>query len=239
MTGPAIDLPAVRAARAQLAAIVAAHPELTHPSAHARLTANLSEIATMSRRLDPNATGASTTVGVRLSPQLLKAVEAERDRLAGLVPGSTIGLSDAVRSLILRAIATPSTIAPAAPVAPAPVRPVVVVAPAPDTRQLELAPVVALHNAANGASVATITSNDNATAKPKSVRPVASAQSAGDHDALKARHLAAIAAGHSERVIAGAAGLSNSTLTRWRNGKRKLTNDVAAKVDAALSKLGF
>ena len=178
MTGPAVDLAAVRSARSALAAIVAEHPELTGAAARARLAANLSEIIAM-KPLDPTATGAARTITVRLSADLIARLEAERDRLAALVPGSSLGLSDAVRSLIHRALATPSTASPAPSPAPAPARPVVarveaVEAPAVDPRQLPLlapvTPVVALHTSTSGASVATITGNDNATSTPKPKR---------------------------------------------------------------------
>lgn len=122
-----------------------------------------------------------------------------------------------------------------------------------DPRQLPLlapaAPVVALHTTADGSSAATIIGNDNgvspaaSTPKPKRTRATSPAQGTDgpviDLDALLTRHLAAIAAGRSERAITKAAGLSESTLTRWRNGHRGLTSDVAAKADAALRKLGF
>lgn len=108
MTGPAVDLAAVRSARTALAAIVAEHPELTGATARARLAANLPEILAM-KPLDPNATGAARTITVRLSADLIAQLEAERDRLAALVPGSSLGLSDAVRSLIHRALATTTT----------------------------------------------------------------------------------------------------------------------------------
>jgi hypothetical protein len=122
-----------------------------------------------------------------------------------------------------------------------------------DPRQLPLlapaSPVVALHTTADGSSVATNVGNDNgaspaaSTPKPKRTRATSPAQGTDgpviDLDALLTRHLAAIAAGRSERAITKAAGLSESTLTRWRNGHRGLTSDVAAKADAALRKLGF
>ena len=101
---------------------------------------------------------------MRLSADLIARLEAERDRLAAIVPGSSLGLSDAVRSLIHRALATPSTSSPAPSPAPAPSRPVV------SRVEAVEAPAVTLHNAANGASVATITGNDNATSTPKPKR---------------------------------------------------------------------
>ena len=167
MTGPAVDLAAVRSARTALAAIVAEHPELTGATARARLAANLPEIIAM-KPLDPNASGKARTITVRLSADLLAALDVEATRLKSLLPGSSIGLSDAVRTLLHRALATPSTSAPAAPAAPAPsrssgARGEAVEPPA-------AAPAIALHNAANGANVATITGNDNATSTPKPKR---------------------------------------------------------------------
>ena len=247
MTGPAVDLAAVRDVRRALAAIVAEHPELTGAPARARLAEHLPEIITM-KPLDSNATGPARTITVRLSADLIAHLATERDRLAALVPGASLGLSDAVRSFILRAVALPSTSAPAAPAAPAPMRPVAapvvpVEAPAVDPRQLPLlapaAPVVALHNAANGASVATITGNDNATS-PAQPKPVEAPLPDIDLDALKVRVRAAIAAKHSERSICTAAGLSESALNAWLNRPgRGLRQETARKVDPVLRGLRF
>ena len=105
MTGPAIDLAALRTVRSALDAIVSAYPELTQPVARDRLAVALrKEHNPMSKRLDPNATGASTTVGVRLSPDLLAHVDAEVARLSALVPSASFGRSEAVRAMILRAV---------------------------------------------------------------------------------------------------------------------------------------
>lgn len=180
------------------------------------------------------------------------AVEALRLGLAALA---------ADPSILLRGAATPAQTAPAAPAAPAPSRPVASpaapvepppvapVAPAADPRQPALfapaASVIVPHTSTSGLSIADIIGNDNAVspAAPKRTRATSPAQGTDgptiDLDALLTRHLAAIAAGRSERTITKAAGLSESTLTRWRNGKRGLTSDVAAKADAALRKLGF
>ena len=249
MTGPAVDLAAVRSARSALAAIVAEHPELTGAAARARLAANLSEIIAM-KPLDPTATGAARTITVRLSADLIARLEAERDRLAALVPGSSLGLSDAVRSLIHRALATPSTSAPAAP---APSRPIVarveaVEAPAVDPRQLPLlapvTPVVALHTSTSGASVATIIGNDNATStpKPKRTRRAAPVEAPElvDLDALKARLAAAVVAEHTLKALSREGKFSDSSIVMWRNGKRaSIGPEVAAKLDAVLTAHGF
>lgn len=127
----------------------------------------------------------STPLNLRLPHSLGAQLEAlatdlpivSKHRLA--VEALRLGLATiaADPSILLRGASTPSPRAPAAPAAPATVRPVVVVAPAPDTRQLELAPVVALHTSPSGASVATPTGNDNAqeptTPKPKRTRRAA------------------------------------------------------------------
>ena len=252
MTGPAVDLAAVRSARSALAAIVAEHPELTGAAARARLAANLSEIIAM-KPLDPTATGAARTITVRLSADLIARLEAERDRLAALVPGSSLGLSDAVRSLIHRALATPSTASPAPSPAPAPARPVVarveaVEAPAVDPRQLPLlapvTPVVALHTSTSGASVADIIGNDNATStpKPKRTRRAAPVEAPElvDLDALKARLAAAVVAEHTLKALSREGKFSDSSIVMWRNGKRaSIGPEVAAKLDAVLTSHGF
>jgi len=72
----------------------------------------------MSRRLDPS--GPSVTVGVRLSPDLLAAVDREVARLRALVP-SAIGRSDAVRSLLQQSIAVKAVASvPAVPTSTSP-----------------------------------------------------------------------------------------------------------------------
>lgn len=214
MTGPAVDLAALRSARTALAAIVAEHPELTGAAARARLAAHLPEIIAMPPRLDPDSAD-STIVGVRMTPEMLRALDAEVSRQRGLNPDVSIGRSNVLRGIVRRAllgsIATPSTSSPAPSPAPAPSRPVVArveaveapatpgvealaaevararalpamlaaedrAAPPVDPRQLPLLAPVALHNAANGANVASRIGNDNATspAEPKRVEAPAS-----------------------------------------------------------------
>ena len=249
MTGPAVDLAAVRDVRRALAAIVAEHPELTGAPARARLAEHLPEIITM-KPLDSNATGPARTITVRLSADLIAHLATERDRLASLVPGASLGLSDAVRSFILRAVALPSTSAPATPGAPAPspavaapvvpveAPPATPVAPAVDPRQLPLLSPVVLHTAADGhLSVARRIGNDNATS-PAQPKPVEAPLPDIDLDALKVRVRAAIAAKHSERSICTAAGLSESALNAWLNKPgRGLRQETARKVDPVLRKL--
>ncbi len=112
-----------------------------------------------------------------------------------------------------------------------------------DPRQLPLlapvAPVVALHNAANGANVATPTGNDNAQEptlpKPKRTRANGSTI---DLDALKARLAAAVAAGHTVKAIARLASVNDSGVIQWRKGATGLGPTVAGKLDVALTTLG-
>lgn len=108
------------------------------------------------------------------------AVEALRLGIAALM---------ADPSILLRGAATPSTSAPATPAAPAPARPVVARVEAVE------APAVTLHNAANGASVATITGNDNAqeptTPKPKRTRRAAPVEASALVDVEAAHRRAA------------------------------------------------
>ncbi len=92
-------------------------------------------------------------------------------------------------SILLRGASTPSPRTPAAPAAPAPSRPVVARVEAVE------APAVTLHNAANGASVATITGNDNAqeptTPKPKRTRRAAPVEASALVDVEAAHRRAA------------------------------------------------
>ena len=157
-------------------------------------------------------------------------------------------------SILLRSASTPSPRATAAPAAPAPSRPVASpaapvaappvapVAPVADSRQLPLlapsAPVVALHTTAGGASVATVTGNDNAapTAKPKRPRreapTVVDDEAANQRAALVAERLRALrsAEGASDvphgsrlwslRPIADRAGISTDPVARLLKGER-------------------
>lgn len=261
MTGPAVDLAAVRTARTALAAIVAEHPELTGATARARLAANLPEIIAMPPRLDPDSAD-STIVGVRMTPEMRDALDAEVSRQRALNPDVSIGRSNVLRGIVRRAllgsIVTPSTSAPAAPAAPAPSRPVVArveavepPAAAPvDPRQLPLlaaaAPVVALHRTADGSSVASRIGNDNAeaptTPKPKRARSAVKTADVNvvDLDALKVRLAAAVVAGHTLKALSREGKFSDSSVVMWRNGRRaSIGPEVAAKLDAVVTSHGF
>lgn len=121
MTASVVDLIAVQRARGVLATLVHAHPDLTSAHARTRLAAAIPALleSTMSNRLDPAAQGPSTTVGVRLSPDLLAAVDREVDRLTAGAPYRAVGRSDAVRSMLLRCMAADARAA-APPPTPAP-----------------------------------------------------------------------------------------------------------------------
>jgi hypothetical protein len=97
-----IDLAAVRSARTILAAVVHAHPELASPAVSSRLAPALPEILAMTT---PRIDTPSTTVAVRLGPDVLAAVDAEVARLRALMPGSALGRGSVIRMLVLRALA--------------------------------------------------------------------------------------------------------------------------------------
>ena len=121
MTGPAVDLVAVGVARRALAAVVAEHPELTSAPSRARLAEHLPEIIAMPPRLDPDSAD-STIVGVRMTPEMRDALDAEVSRQRALNPDVSIGRSNVLRGIVRRAllgsITTPAQTAPAAPAAP-------------------------------------------------------------------------------------------------------------------------
>lgn len=161
------------------------------------------------------------------------AVEALRLGLAALA---------ADPSILLRGASPPSTSSPAPSPAPAPMRPIVSRVEA--VEPPAAAPVVALHKSTHGHSVATITGNDNATSTPKPKRTRGTVKTADvnvvDLDALKVRLAAAVVAKHSLKELSRVGKFSDSSIVMWRNGKRATIGpEVAAKLDAALTTLGF
>lgn len=116
MTAAVIDLVAVARARAALAALVAAHPSLTSPEAQARLAAALPEFTIMPPRLNPDSTDDSIIIGVRMTPEMRDALDAEVVRQRAQHPDVSIGRSNVLRGIIRRALLSPAG-APAAPAA--------------------------------------------------------------------------------------------------------------------------
>lgn len=116
MTAVAVDLAAVARARAELAALVVAHPSLTSPEAHARLAAALPDLVepSMPPRLDPESAD-TTIVGVRMTDEMLRALDAEVARQRAANPDVSIGRSNVLRGIVRRALLSPSTVE-AAPV---------------------------------------------------------------------------------------------------------------------------
>lgn len=98
----------------------------------------------MSKSLDPNhvprpgVSQPSQTVGVRLTPKLLDAVKVETERLRSMAPGTSFGLGDGVRSLLLRALSTDP--AKAVNAAPVPAETPLVVSPSMPPRRATLPP---------------------------------------------------------------------------------------------------
>lgn len=109
MTAVAVDLAAVARARAELAALVVAHPSLTSPEAHARLAAALPDLVepSMPPRLDPESAD-TTIVGVRMTDEMLRALDAEVARQRAANPDVSIGRSNVLRGIVRRALLNPS-----------------------------------------------------------------------------------------------------------------------------------
>lgn len=125
MTG-AVDLAAVARARTALRALVTAHPELTSPAAQDRAARWIADLeVNMSRKLSEDSD--SVQLGIRLPRALLAALDVEVSRLASQVPAELRGVlsvtrSDAVRSILQRALAPTSAALPAATSVPADAR---------------------------------------------------------------------------------------------------------------------
>lgn len=109
MTAVAVDLAAVARARAELAALVVAHPSLTSPEAHARLAAALPDLVepSMPPRLDPESAD-STIIGVRLSDEMKHALDREVKRQLAINPDLPITRSSVLRGIVRRALLSPS-----------------------------------------------------------------------------------------------------------------------------------
>lgn len=113
MTGPVVDLGAVRLARSNLRTIIAAHPELRSPERSARIVAAASDpTEDRMKRLDQSKSRGNTpAVAVRLPADLLAAVDAEAERLNGSMPGARFSRSDVIRMTLERALETAPTTA--------------------------------------------------------------------------------------------------------------------------------
>lgn len=227
MTAAVIDLVAVARARAELAALVAAHPSLTSPEAQARLAATLPELTIMPPRLNPDTTDDSIIIGVRMTPEMRDALDAEVVRQRAQNPDVTIGRSNVLRGIIRRALLSPAG-APAAPAAtPAAPSPAPVAAkPLPPPEEPAVAP------------------SKPRTVKPRapSPEPAASPQLALlgapeepavaplDLDAPEAQDVSALRAdlnaarqrtGLSSRKLAVACGCSDHSVLRFLDGTTK------------------
>lgn len=102
-----IDLAAVARVRAELAVLVAEHPSLTSPDAQARLAATLPELS-MPPRLNPDTTDDTVIIGVRMTPEMRDALDAEVKRQRALNPDVTIRRSNVLRGILRRALLTPA-----------------------------------------------------------------------------------------------------------------------------------
>ena len=225
-----VDLATVARVRTELAALVAAHPSLTSPEAHARLAAALPDLVepSMSKSLDPNhvhrpgVSQPSQTVGVRLAPALLDAVKVETERLRSMAPGTSFGLGDGVRSLLLRALsADPAKAVEAAPV---PAEPPLVVPPSMSPRRATQPPARAsvrppLPSVPPPPRVPAELVDDAPPASPQLALipepPHAPALSASK---VRARLVAINATGVGVRAIGEAAGVSKSSVHNFLRG---------------------
>lgn len=237
MTALAVDLVAVARARTELAALVAAHPELTHPAAQQRLADALPEIH-MPPRLDPTTTDDTTIVGVRMTPEMLRALDAEVARQRATNPDVSIGRSNVLRGIIRRALLT----APGASPEPAPI--IATASPADNDTKPQKAPQKAPRKV----------ENTNPQQAPKAARGVPSqlalidtppSDGMDDQADLRAR---LIAGRHNEesnkvpkgerqwsvRSIATRYGVSSSTVQALIQGGR-IAPESAAKLAPALN----
>lgn len=113
-----VELDAVRRARAELAQLVAEHPELTSPDAQARLARHLSatkELTTdiMSSTADDMASIARPAVNIRLEPTLIEALDVAANTVPAL---SRHALCRAALHIGLAAIAADPALALAQPI---------------------------------------------------------------------------------------------------------------------------
>lgn len=98
MTKP-VDLAAVRASRARLRALAAAHPELCgEPGADnvSGWTQTLTE--------DEERMAKSEQLAIRMDEDLVARIDAHMEQMQALMPGVKMTRADAIRALILKAL---------------------------------------------------------------------------------------------------------------------------------------
>lgn len=216
-----IDLAAVARSRAALRALVVAHPSLTAPEAQARLTDALPELIDMPPRLDPN-TSDSITIGARLTPDLVAALDREVERQRAEHPDLPVGRSNVLRGIIRRALLAPAT-SPTSSTAPAPAPATTSTAPAtsstPQRRRSSTATAPAAPSTAPATTsapgqLALIDDSDDGQGR-------AAGQGGDDERVLQLRlDLEAARARHglSGRALASRVGTSDMSLRRFLSG---------------------
>ncbi len=109
MTEPAIDLAAVARARTELARVVANNPHLTSPEAQERLATALPALveSPMPPRLTPES-AESTIVGVRMTDEMLRALDVEVAQQRAANPDLPITRSTVLRGIVRRALLSPA-----------------------------------------------------------------------------------------------------------------------------------
>ena len=228
MTAVAVDLAAVARARTELAALVVAHPSLTSPEAHARLAAALPDLVepSMPPRLDPESAD-TTIVGVRMTDEMLRALDAEVARQRAANPDVSIGRSNVLRGIVRRALLNPSPSTVEA--APVPAEAAQVRRPTMPPRRASVRPTVpeaaALPSVPPPPRVPAELVDDAPPASPQLAlipEPHAPTLSASK---VRARLVAINATGVGVRAIGEAAGVSKSSVHNFLHGS-DLTPDA-------------
>lgn len=177
----------------------------------------------MSRRLDPNAPGASVTLGVRFDAAALAIIDREARRLEALT-GEVCDRSRALRSIVRRfgAELETSTSSQTSTAAPSPARAVAVAEPAdapepPRTPRSPGGPSTARSPKTSTRSTSPARAAKTSTPEPESPRGRWAKVSAADLRQL-ARDLAGLDAG-ALRACIDEAGVARSQVYSARNGK--------------------
>lgn len=114
MTRKPVDLAAVRRARELLAADMERYPELRSPEKQARTEAWIAGLARgkggpMAKAKAPAAKGrpadGNVPLSIRLPTRLIEEIDAEAERIAEERPGMDVARADAIRVLLVEALA--------------------------------------------------------------------------------------------------------------------------------------
>lgn len=104
MTGKPVDLVAVAVARERLAALAAAHPALFTAEARARLVARALDDPHGDDAMPPKLDQETELIAVRLTADLVAALDAEVERQRRAMPDVAVGRSNVLRGLVRRTL---------------------------------------------------------------------------------------------------------------------------------------